>query len=388
MNPSPTEGFISTSPPKPSQTVSGLLLLVATVVALIWANSPAHESYHVLWAVPVVGMTLHEVINDILMSLFFLLVGLEIKYELQVGALASVRQAALPIVGAIGGMLLPAAIYTLIAHGTPAAHGWGVPMATDIAFALGIMAILGDRVPAGLRVFLAALAIADDLGAVLVIGLFYTSAVGTVALASVALIVGALFLCSKLGVRKVWPYVALGIVLWVAVYKSGVHASIAGVLLAATIPAREASSVEQELEHALQFPVSYGVIPLFALANAGVTLPGEFIALATDPSSIAAATGLSVGKPFGIFGAAWLAVRLRWASLPEDSTWYALFCVAVLGGIGFTMSLFVAALAFESGLHLDAAKLGVLGGSLCSGLLGTALFLIRGRPRKTELTNL
>lgn len=380
MTPAHNEGFISESPPKPSQTVSGLLLLLATAAAMIWANSPALESYHALWETPVGGISLHEVINDALMALFFLLVGLEIKYELQVGALSSFRQAALPIVGAIGGMLLPAAIYTLIAHGTEASHGWGIPMATDIAFALGVMAILGDRVPAGLRIFLAALAIADDLGAVLVIGLFYTSSISLGALAAVAILVGALLLCSRRGVRSVWPYALLGILLWAAVFKSGVHASIAGVLLAFTIPAREESSVEQKFEHALQFPVNYGVIPLFALANAGVSLPGEVMALATDRASVATAAGLFFGKPLGIFGAAWLSVRMRWASLPEEGTWYGLFCVAVLGGIGFTMSLFVAALAFGSGLHLDAAKLGVLFGSLCSGVLGTVMFLLRGKP--------
>lgn len=381
MTSAPNDGFITTEAPKPSQSISGLLLLAATIAAMIWANASAGDSYHAVWELPVAGMSLHHVINDALMALFFLMVGLEIKYELQDGALASIRQAALPIVGALGGMLVPAAIYTTIALGTPAASGWGIPMATDIAFALGIMALLGDRVPAGLRIFLAALAIADDIGAVLVIGLFYTSTVSTAALAAVIVIMGALMLCNKRGVHSPWPYVLLGVVLWVAVYRSGVHASIAGVLLAFTIPARGASSVEHKIEHALQFPVSYGIIPLFALANAGVVIPDNLSALATAPATLATASGLLIGKPLGISGAAWLAVRMRWASLPAGATWYGLFGVSVLGGIGFTMSLFVAALAFGSSMHLDAAKLGVLGGSLCAGVIGATLLALRGASR-------
>ncbi|HEY0931442.1 MAG TPA: Na+/H+ antiporter NhaA [Gemmatimonas sp.] len=384
MNSNATEGLISAQPLKPSQSLSGLLLLAATIAAMFWANSAARDSYHALWEIPVAGMSLHHVINDALMALFFLMVGLEIKHELQDGALSSMRQAALPIVGAIGGMVVPAAIYTAIAAGTPAARGWGIPMATDIAFALGVMALLGDRVPAGLRIFLAALAIADDIGAVLVIGLFYTSDIVVGALAAVVVIVALLFACNRRGVHSPRPYIALGIMLWFAVYKSGVHASIAGVLLAFTIPARGTSSVEQTLEHALQFPVSYGVIPLFALANAGVAIPQELGALIASTASIATAAGLLIGKPVGIAGAAWLAVRLRWASLPAGATWFGLVGVAVLGGIGFTMSLFVAALAFGTSAHLDAAKLGVLGGSLCAGLLGALLLAVGARTTRTN----
>jgi NhaA family Na+:H+ antiporter len=382
MNTDTNDGLISASPLKPSQSLSGLLLLAATIVAMIWANSSGRDSYHALWELPIAGMSLHHVINDALMALFFLMVGLEIKHELQEGALSSVRQAALPIVGAIGGMLVPAAIYVAIAAGSPAARGWGIPMATDIAFALGIMALLGDRVPAGLRIFLAALAIADDIGAVLVIGLFYTSNIAIGAIAAVLGLVGLLFLCNRRGVRSPWPYIALGVLLWVAVYQSGVHASIAGVLLAFTIPARGASSVEHTLEHALQFPVSYGVVPLFALANAGVALPHDLGAIMASTASVATAAGLLIGKPFGIAGAAWLAVRMRWASLPVGGTWIGLIGVSLLGGIGFTMSLFVAALAFGNSAHLDAAKLGVLSGSLCAGVCGAAVLI--GGARATS----
>ncbi len=331
-------------------------------------------------------MSLHHVINDVLMTLFFLMVGLEIKFELQEGALASVRHAALPIIGAVGGMLLPAGIYATLAFGTPAVHGWGIPMATDIAFAIGIMALLGDRVPPGLRIFLAALAIVDDLGAVLVIGLFYTAAISVAALVGVLAILAALMACNRRGVKRVWPYVLLGILLWVAVHRSGIHASIAGVLLAFTIPARGASSVEHKIERALQFPVSYVIIPLFGLANAGVSIPNDLLGLVADPAALATATGLVVGKPLGIAGAAWLAVRVRWASLPADASWHGLVSVSVLGGIGFTMSLFVANLAFGTSTYLDAAKLGILGGSSLAGIIGALLILFRRRASPTSAT--
>ncbi len=373
------DGLISPRPQPPSQAVSGLVLLVCTIVALVWANSRWQSGYVAVWQVTLGGMSLQHVINDGLMALFFLLVGLEIKHELLDGALASWQRAALPVVGAIGGMLLPAVIYALVARGTDAAPGWGIPMATDIAFALGIVALLGDRVPSGLRVFLAALAIADDIGAVLVIAIFYTPQVAWPALAATALLMLTLWMLNRRGVSAVWPYLLLGVALWVAVYRSGIHASIAGVLLALTIPARGPNGVQQRIEHALQHPVTFGVVPLFALANAGVTLPAELLAFAQEPAVLATALGLLVGKPLGIFGAAWVGVRLRIAALPADADWYRVFGVATLGGIGFTMSLFIAGLAFGDS-RLDAAKVGVLGGSLLTGVVG-ALLLARANQR-------
>jgi NhaA family Na+:H+ antiporter len=313
------------------------------------------------------------------MTVFFLLVGLEIKYELQDGALSSVRKAALPVVGAAGGMLLPAAIYALVAMGTPAARGWGIPMATDIAFALGIVALLGNRVPAALRIFLAALAIADDIGAVLVIAVFYTPSVATLALAAIVVIMLVLFWLNKRQVHAVWPYLMGGLLLWIAVYKSGVHASIAGVLLAFTIPSRGEHSVQHRIEQVLARPVNFGIVPIFALANAGVTLPADVAAFATQPAVTATMLGLLIGKPLGIFGAAWLAVKVRWAELPADCTWGGLFGVAILGGIGFTMALFIAGLAFGESPQLDAAKIGVLCGSLLTGSLGAAVLVRQAR---------
>lgn len=373
------EGYVSEKAPPPSQALSGLLLLVCAAVALFWANSAWQESYHHLLHMEWLGWSAMHFINDALMAVFFLLVGLEIKHEIQDGALSSIRQAALPVVGAAGGMILPALIYTAVAVGTPAARGWGIPMATDIAFALGIVALLRDKVPAELRIFLAALAIADDIGAVLVIAIFYTPSVATIALAAVVAIMLVLFWLNKRHVHAVWPYIAGGVLLWIAVYKSGVHASIAGVLLAFTIPSRGANSVQQRIEHALARPVNFGIVPVFALANAGVTLPADVAAFATQPAVTASALGLVVGKPLGIFGAAWLAVKARWAELPQNSSWDGLFGVSILGGIGFTMALFIAGLAFGEGAQLDAAKIGVLGGSLITGLLGTAVLSLRAR---------
>ena len=373
------EGYVSEKAPPPSQALSGLLLLLCAAVALVWANSSAQSSYHGLLHAEVAGWSALHFINDGLMAVFFLLVGLEIKHELQDGALSSVRKAALPVVGAAGGMLLPAAIYALVAMGTPAARGWGIPMATDIAFALGIVALLGNRVPAALRIFLAALAIADDIGAVLVIAVFYTPSVATLALAAIVIIMLVLFWLNKRQVHAVWPYLLGGLLLWIAVYKSGVHASIAGVLLAFTIPSRGEHSVQHRIEQVLARPVNFGIVPIFALANAGVTLPSDVAAFATQPAVTATMLGLLIGKPLGIFGAAWIAVKARWADLPADCTWGGLFGVAILGGIGFTMALFIAGLAFGESPQLDAAKIGVLSGSLLTGILGAAVLMRQAR---------
>jgi NhaA family Na+:H+ antiporter len=427
----PFQRFVQT------ESASGIVLLACTAVALGWANSPWGTSYDHLWETRVsigVGQmtaraTLHQVINDGLMAVFFFLIGLEIKREMLAGELASLRRAALPIAGALGGMIVPAALYASLNAGRTGAAGWGVPMATDIAFALGVLALLGNRVPAGVRVFLAALAIADDIGAVLVIALFYSAGIAWGALvlagALVALAIGA----NYAGVRRPWAYGAIGLALWAAVLASGVHATIAGVLLAMTIPARtrideskflsgarralarfetahdpgatalrdpEHQAAVQELEnlaerlqppllrleHGLHGVVAFGIMPLFALANAGVPLGFTSIE-AGDGSRVAlgAALGLLVGKPVGITLFAWAAVRTGIASLPHGVPWRTIGGAGVLGGIGFTMALFIAGLAFgaEPGL-LVAAKLGIMGASLASGV-GGWLVLRRGSGR-------
>ena len=413
-----------------SEASGGLVLLACTAIALAWANSPWSESYFHLWEVPVTigapgfGLTetLHHWINDGLMAVFFFVVGLEIKREMLVGELSSVRQAALPIAAAVGGMVVPAALFTLVNFGGPGAAGWGIPMATDIAFALGIVALLGSRVPLALKVFLAALAIVDDIGAVLVIAVFYTATISWTSLGVAAVVLAVLLTFNRANVRHPAPYALLGIVLWVAFLKSGIHATIAGVLLAMTIPARtriaqlavaaqvrdglaefeEASgpavnvmtnSAQQEaieriedacegaqtplmrLEHGLHGIVALAIMPIFALANAGVALGGDLAGAFAQPVTLGIMLGLVVGKPLGIMLASWLAVRSGVAVLPGGATWRLVHGISWLAGIGFTMSLFIAGLAFPDAALLDASKLGILAASIAAGLTGW--FLLR-----------
>jgi NhaA family Na+:H+ antiporter len=410
-----------------TESASGLLLLACTALALVWANSPWADSYTKLWETELtVGLgalgghlTLHHLVNDGLMAVFFFLVGLEIKREMLAGELASLRQAALPIAAAAGGMVAPALLYALLNAGTAGEPGWGVPMATDIAFALGVLALLGDRVPVGVRVFLAALAIVDDIGAVLVIAVFYSSGIAWGALAMAGALVLLAVGANIAGVRRPWAYGAIGIVLWMAVLSSGIHSTIAGVLLAMTIPARTRIDGESflrrargalsqfeaahepgasplrdpehqaavqhlerlaeqlqppllRLEHALHGAVAFGIMPLFALANAGVPLGLSNMA-AADSTNVALgiALGLIVGKPLGITLFAWSAVRLGAASLPDGVKWGVIVGAGLLAGLGFTMALFIADLAFAGEPDLlVAAKLGILGASLVAGVSG------------------
>ncbi|HSH21515.1 MAG TPA: Na+/H+ antiporter NhaA, partial [Candidatus Caenarcaniphilales bacterium] len=383
-----------------SSAFGGLLLMAAVVIALVWANSPWAASYEDLWHTPVgfsfAGFAfteeLHFWINDGLMAIFFLLVGLEIKREVLVGELASLRRAALPAAAAMGGALVPALIYlVIVGPGSPAARGWGVPMATDIVFALGVLALLGRRAPIGLRVFLTALAIVDDLFAVLVIALFYTEGLAVGALGASAAILVALVAANALGVRRPIVYGLLGVGLWAAVHESGVHATVAGVLLAATIPARtridapafvanargllgdyegrvndEADIGERHaalweleeltehaqapmlrMEHVLHPWVAFLIVPVFALANAGVAIGADLAATLTNPVVPGVLLGLVIGKQVGITAGAYLVVRTGRASLPDGVGWRHIYGVGWLGGIGFTMALFVAELAFD-----------------------------------------
>lgn len=408
-----------------SEASGGLVLMACTVVALVWANSPWAGAYEALWETPAgvafggadLVMSLRHWINDGLMVVFFFLVGLEIKREFLVGELADRRSAALPIAAALGGMIVPAAIYALWNAGGIGARGWGVPMATDIAFALGVLALLGPRVPLALKVFLAALAIADDIGAVLVIAVFYTAEIHLAALLVAAASVALAILLNVAGVRRPGAYAAVGLVLWLAVHASGIHATIAGVLLALTIPSRTRIDEDEfvresrrmiddfdaaggpetsvltnasqqdavaeleaacervqtplmRLEHALHAPVSFVIMPLFALANAGLSFAGARPDAQTLPIAAGVLTGLLIGKPIGITLFAWGAVRLGLAARPAGVSWFALHGVSWLGGIGFTMALFVASLAFDTPRALDAAKLGVFAASVLAGLVG------------------
>jgi NhaA family Na+:H+ antiporter len=412
------------------KTSGGILLLLCTVIALIWANSPWAASYKDLWhtnltvslAGRVLSHDLHFWVNDLLMVVFFFVVGLEIKREVLVGELASFRQAALPILAALGGVVVPALLYSALNAGGKGAPGWGIPMATDIAFALGVMALLGERVPLGLKVFLTALAIVDDIAAVLVIAVFYTAELDWGALGLGAVLFAVLLAANRLGVRHPLPYALLGALLWLAVLQSGIHATIAGVALALTIPARttlrpgeflrhgravldyfertaktEVSAMIDEeqqaaieslesacervqpplhrMENALHNWVTFLVMPVFALANAGVPLTGNFGETLAEPVTLGVILGLLIGKPIGITLASWLAVRSGIASLPAGVSWRQIHGAGWLGGIGFTMSLFVAGLAFADEQLLTMSKLGIFTASFLAGIAGSAILI-------------
>jgi NhaA family Na+:H+ antiporter len=424
----PLHAFLS------AESAGGIVLIVAALAALAWANSPWGASYdhllHTKLSLSVGGhelsMSLQHWVNDGLMAIFFLLVGLEIKREFLMGELASPRRAALPIAAAIGGMVVPAAIYAGLNARGAGAPGWGIPMATDIAFAVGVLALVGRGVPLSVKVFLLAIAIVDDLAAVLVIAIFYTSDISFIALGVAGGFLAALIALNILRVHYPLPYVLLGIGLWAATLCSGIHATIAGVLLAFTIPAtrqieerpyldyvrktlegfeRDAKAVPDKIteeqshaiksmeeasqavqtplarvEHALLGPVNFLIVPLFALANAGVELHADAPNL-TSPITWGVLLGLLVGKPVGVLLASWLAVKSKLAALPEGATVRQIVGVAVLCGIGFTMSLFVANLAFSTDEErLAAAKVAILAASLCSGLIGGALIAWARRP--------
>jgi len=371
---------------------SGILLIGSTVVAVAWANSPWSASYFHLWhtdptfglAGRLVSKPLHFWINDGLMALFFLLVGLEIKRETLVGELASFRKAALPIAAALGGMVVPAIFYFLFNRHTAGAAGWGIPMATDIAFALGVLALLADRAPTSLKIFLAALAIADDIGAVLVIAFFYTEHISWISLGVGGLFLGALLIANRAGARHPLIYVVLGLGLWVAFTESGIHPTVAGVLLAITIPARQGGNgVRTEspmvrFEHALLPLNKYVIMPLFALSNAGVLLGTGAARSLADPISLGIICGLVLGKPVGIVLFSWIAIRIRIATMLDGIGWRQIAGVGLLGGIGFTMSLFIANLAFGNSPALEEAKLSILVASITAGAAGAIVLFRKG----------
>jgi NhaA family Na+:H+ antiporter len=364
-----------------SQSSAGLVLMGAAVLALILANSPLGPNYETILHAYVGPLSVGHWINDALMAVFFLFVGLEIKREMLDGQLSTWSRRILPGIAAAGGMMVPALVYLAFNRG-PTAAGWAIPAATDIAFALGVIALLGNRVPASLRVFLAALAIIDDLGAVMIIALFYTAKLSIPDLAGAAVAIMVLIGLNRFGVRRLTPYLLVGAILWVLVFRSGIHATLAGVVLAFTIPMQctpgrpdnDSDSPLHKLEHALHLPVGFLVVPIFGLANAGVpvlTLPAEAL---VAPVTLGVALGLLIGKITGVFGFSMLAVRLGLADMPAHAGKRQLLGVALLCGIGFTMSIFITLLAFPGSQLLQAeAKLGVLAGSFVSGLLGYAL---------------
>ena len=369
-----------------SESLSGILLLAAAVAAVALANSPARDGYFHAVHAPVrfaaglfrVDTTVGHAINDGLMAVFFLVVGLEIKREFLTGELSGSGAALLPVAAASGGAAVPAVIYAAFNAGGAGAQGWGIPMATDIAFAVGILALLGRHVAPAFKVFLTAVAVVDDLIAVLVIALFYSAGLDVAALGVVAASCAILFALNRAGTLSLAPYLLAGLVLWVAMAKSGVHATIAGVLLGMAVPATGGdASPLRRLEHALHPWVAFAVMPVFALANAGVTLPaGRAGSMLGSPVALGIVLGLFLGKQIGIFGTTYALARAGVGSLPVDRrARRSLWGVALLGGIGFTMSLFVAGLAFTSPEMADVSKVGVLAGSLISGLAGAAVLL-------------
>jgi len=370
-----------------SQEASGgIVLMVSALVAIVVANSALSAGYFDALHVDIGGMSLLHWINDGLMALFFLLVGLEIKRELLEGALSTWPRRALPGIAAAGGMIVPALIYVgFNADSGETLRGWAIPAATDIAFALGVLALLGSRAPVSLKVFLTALAILDDLGAVLIIALFYSSDLSLTHLGLGALTLAALFALNRMGVTRLSPYLILGAVLWFLVLKSGIHATLAGVALASAIPLKVRGAVEvapsalHRLEHGLSPWVAFLIVPIFGFANAGVSLAGMTPAALLDPVPLGVAAGLFFGKQIGVFGSAWIAIRLRLADLPAHATWLQLYGVSTLCGIGFTMSLFIGLLAFNDPHLQDETKMGVLVGSLLSAIAGW--LIIRLSPR-------
>ena len=413
------------------QAASGIVLVAVTAIAMVWANSPWHADYHALWHTPVgIGVgswsfvqPLHFWVNDVLMTVFFFVVGLEIRREIHAGELADIKRAALPLAAALGGMLVPAAIYMAFNYGRAGEAGWGVPMATDIAFAVGVLALLGPRVPGALRILLLALAVIDDIGAILVIAIFYTAGVEVDGLGLSVLGIACTFAFRHLGVRSRWAYVIPGAIVWLGLYRAGVHPSLAGVIMGMLTPARawfgregfaafaaprieraatleshellaeldkisvarrEAVPPTEYLVHRLHGWVAFGIMPLFALANAGVEIGGADLSGDALYVVIGIVLGLVVGKTIGITGACWLACKLGIAARPRDSTWRGILLVGMTGGIGFTMSLFTAHLAFPRGTLLDTAKIGILIGSTVAALIGLGYGALTLRPPRPD----
>jgi len=367
------------------ESASGILLLIAAILAMVIENSAAKFLYDALLNTPVaIRVSTFEIakplllwINDGLMAVFFFLIGLEVKRELLAGELSDPSRVVLPAIAALGGMAIPAAIYAAVNWGDPVAiKGWAIPSATDIAFALGVLAVLGSRIPQSLKLFLMTLAIIDDLAAIIIIAVFYTADLSFSSLIVAAFAIALLFTLHRKGVLSIAPYILVGLVLWTAVLKSGVHATLAGVIIAFFIPFRkkpgESQTELEKLEHDLHPSVVYGILPLFAFANAGISFAGITLDSLLHPVPLGIAAGLFIGNQVGVFGFSWLVIKSGIAKLPEGVGWMQLYGVALLCGIGFTMSLFVASLAFEQGGPDFAVddRLGILLGSLASGLMG------------------
>jgi NhaA family Na+:H+ antiporter len=377
------------------EVLGGVVLLAAAVLALVWANSPWGQSYFDFWGSYLnvsfagleINLDLQHWINDLLMAVFFFVVGVEIKRELVSGELKDPRDASVPVIAALGGVALPAIIFTLIVRGGEAADGWAIPAATDIAFAVGVLALLGKRISNGVRVFLLTIAIVDDIVAILIIALFYTDgfSIGWAAIAAGGL--GVVFVFQRLGIWRIWPYVPLAAVVWLGTYESGIHATIAGVALGLMVPVRpfRGHDIDRKLEHSLHPVSAFLVVPLFALANAGIDLKGGVVGDALGSElTWAVIAGLVIGKTLGISGSTLLALKFGPGTLPRGMRPAQVWGVGALGGIGFTVALFITDLAFKNQLLTEEAKIGIFLGSIVSGAIG-ALLLYRSGDRDPDL---
>jgi NhaA family Na+:H+ antiporter len=369
---------------------SGILLIICTAVSLLLTNSAVGASYLSLWQAYVGGLSIEHWINDALMAIFFLLIGLELERELYVGELSDFRNALLPIFAAAGGIALPALIHLALNYGTPAQAGIGIPMATDIAFALGVLALLGRRVPASLKVFLTALAVMDDLGAIIVIAIFYTAKLSVAYLAGALVVFGLLIALNRLRVMRLTPYLLGGALMWFLMLKSGVHATIAGVLLAFAIPftgkAEDEESPSHRLEHVLHKPVAFIILPVFALANTGIVLGAGALGSLTANNSLGIISGLLIGKPVGITLLSFIAVSIGICRLPLDLNWKHVFGAGLLGGIGFTMSIFITNLAFAGEPDvINNSKMAILLASLTAGTIGFLWLKLLGKPEAGDV---
>jgi NhaA family Na+:H+ antiporter len=370
-----------------SEKLGGFVLLLCTITSLLLANSAFGESYHYFWLTEFSGKPLEYWINDGLMTIFFLLIGLELEREIYQGELSNIKDALLPIFAAIGGMAIPAGIYLVFNFGTATQSGAGIPMATDIAFAIGILSLLGNRVPLSLKIFLTALAVIDDLGAILIIAIFYTK---TILWSNLAIALGLFVFLYVLGkyfkVKNLLPYLIGGVFMWYFMLHSGVHATITGVLLAFAIPFGSGGnkSTSYILQHILHKPVAFLILPIFALANTAIVMTGNLAEVITENYSLGVALGLILGKPLGIFILTFLVVKIGWCTLPSDMNWKSVFGLGFLGGIGFTMSIFITLLAFDNPVIINNTKLIIVLSSLIAGVIGF-LFLKFTLKQKTKV---
>ncbi|MBX2986127.1 MAG: Na+/H+ antiporter NhaA [Bacteroidia bacterium] len=355
-----------------SEKAGGLTLIVCTILSLFIANSTFGTDYHNFWQTKFQGLSIEHWVNDGLMTIFFLLIGLELEREIYIGELSKLKDALLPIFGAIGGMFVPAGLFLMFNYGTQTQSGAGIPMATDIAFALGILSLLGNRVPTSLKVFLTALAVIDDLGAIIIIAIFYTKTLLWTNLFIALGIFALLLVFNRMKVQNLIPYLIGGVAMWYFMLHSGVHATITGVLLAFAIPFGngDEKSTSYILQHFLHKPVAFIILPIFALANTAIAFSGDIAQTLTENNSLGIAVGLIVGKPLGIFLLTLLAVTFGLCKLPTDLNWKSIFGVGLLAGIGFTMSIFITLLAYDSETIINKSKLVILISSLTAGLLG------------------